>query len=131
MFSARNTRLAGSSTTTNRTVTFVISDTGLKGIEVHVYATGNKFDNGPSNFAVKLVAVVMEESGAMRINSDQTTSLGYRLGSEEARISAVTYSSTGGGNLTGSFTVHGNYDTLVSIQCFGPGCNSISSIAIA
>jgi len=131
VFSARNTRLAGSSTTTNRTVTFVISDTGLKHIEVHVYATGNKFDNGPSNFAVKLVAVVMEESGAMRINSDQTTSLGYRLGSEEARISAVTYSSTGGGNLTGSFTVHGNYDTLVSIQCFGPGCNSISSIAIA
>jgi len=126
--SIRNTQLSGSADPTNRTVTFVISDIGLKATEVHIYVSGSKYNSGLQNFAVKMVHVVMEESGNMRINSDQTSNLGYRLGNQESQVGSVTYSSTGGGNTTGTFTVQGEYDTLISVQAFGPGHYSINSI---
>ena len=129
--SIRNTRLSGSSNTANRTVTISISDNGLKASEVHIYASGNKYNSGTQNFAVKMVHVLMEESGTMRINSDQTSNLGYRLGNQESKIGSVTYSSTGGGNLTGTFTVQGEYDTLISVQSFGPGTNAINSVVVS
>tara|TARA_R110000782_G_C14602326_1_gene391157 strand:- start:49 stop:654 length:606 start_codon:yes stop_codon:yes gene_type:complete len=129
--SIRNTRLGGSADATNRTVVFTTSDNGLKATEFHVYVSGNRYNNGPSNFAIKMVAVVMEESGNMRINSDQTSNLGYRLGNEESNVSGVTYTSSGGGNITGTFTVNGNYDTLISVQAFGPGTNAISTLTFS
>ena len=80
---------------------------------------------------MKMVHVLMEESGTMRINSDQTSNLGYRLGNQESKIGSVTYSSTGGGNITGTFTVQGEYDTLISVQSFGPGTNAINSVVVS
>ena len=127
----RNTRMSGSSDSTNRTVTIVISDTGLRHVEVHIYASGNKYNSGTQNFAIKMVYVIMEESGSMRHNSDQTTELGYRLGNQESKVSAVTFSSTGGGNLTGTFTVGGEYDTGISIHAMGPGMTSITSLTFS
>ena len=78
-----------------------------------------------------MVYVLMEESGTMRHNTDYTGDLGYRQGNQESKVSAVTFSSTGGGNLTGTFTVGGEYDTGISIHAMGPGMNAITSLAIS
>ena len=100
-------------------------------MECQVYVSGNKYNSGTQNFAIKMVYVLMEESGNMRHLSDQSSNLGYRLGNQESQISTITWSSTGGGNLTGTFTCGGEYDTKISVNCFGPGINSITSLTFS
>jgi hypothetical protein len=114
-----------------KTVTIAIADYGLNALELTVYVTGHRYNSGPNNFAVKLVHVAMEESGNMRINSDQTSALGYRLGNQQAQVGSITGSSTGGGNLTFTFTVGGEYDTRILVKAEGPAVNYISSVTHA
>ena len=127
----RNTRISGSASGSTKTVTITLSDNGLAAVECEVYVSGNKYNSGTQNFAIKMVYALMEESGNMRHLSDQSSNLGYRLGNQESQISTITWSSTGGGNLTGTFTCGGEYDTKVSVNCFGPGINSITGVTFS
>jgi hypothetical protein len=122
-------RFNGSNGGATKTVTVNIKDYGLNAVEIIAHVTGHKYNSGPNNFAVKMVHVAMEESGNMRINSDRTADLGYRIGNQQSKVGTMSVSSGSGGNLYATFTVHGEYDTRILIEAKGAGFNYIASIA--
>jgi len=122
-------RFNGSSGGATKTVTVNIKDYGLNAVEIIAHVTGHKYNSGPNAFAVKMVHVAMEESGNMRINSDRTADLGYRIGNQQSKVGTMSVSSGSGGNLYATFTVHGEYDTRILMDVKGAGFNYIASIA--
>ena len=122
-------RFSGSSGGATKTVTVNIKDFGLNAVEIAAHVTGHKYNSGPNNFAVKMVHVAMEESGNMRVNSDRTSDLGYRIGNQQSKVGTMSVSSGNGGNLYATFTVDGEYDTRILIEAKGAGLNYISSIS--
>jgi hypothetical protein len=122
-------RFNGSSGGATKTVTVNIKDYGLNAVEIIAHVTGHKYNSGPNAFAVKMVHVAMEESGNMRVDSDRTADLGYRIGNQQSKVGTMSVSSGSGGNLYATFTVHGEYDTRILINVTGAGFNYIASIA--